>query len=95
VSQEPRVVVRADRVTVVSAGTQGPPGAPGAGDLNHTHTQLFPADVWTVAHGLPKRPSVTVVDTAGTEVLADVAYPSLGTVEIRFAAPMSGSAFLN
>jgi hypothetical protein len=77
-------------------GPQGPQGPPGTGgDLSYVYSQGSPSTLWTINHGLGKHPSVSVVDTAGTEGLADVTYPSLNTVVLRFTFPLSGQAFLN
>ena len=59
------------------------------------HTQLAPASVWTINHGLAKFPAVAVVDSGGTVVEGDVSYPSDGTVVVSFSAPFGGVAYLN
>lgn len=59
------------------------------------HIQMVAADVWTIVHPLNKKPSVTVVDSAGTVVMGDVEYTSNIQVVVRFSAPFSGTAELN
>lgn len=86
-------VVYTDAVLVGPQGPPGPPGAPGGG--TYTHTQASPAAVWFITHGLGRRPSVTVVDSAGTVVIGNVAYTSDDTVAITFSGAFSGAAYLN
>ncbi len=50
---------------------------------------------WTIVHNLDKYPSVTVVDTAGTEIEVDVKYIDSNTVELHANAPFKGKAYLN
>ncbi|HRY32123.1 MAG TPA: hypothetical protein P5531_04055 [Bacteroidales bacterium] len=64
-------------------------------DKYYRHTQALPAAVWTVTHNLGKRPSVTVTDTAGTQVEGQVDYVNSNTLTITFSAPFSGYAELN
>jgi hypothetical protein len=76
------------------AGPQGPPG-----DINQialVYVQDVPASEWVIVHGLAFEPGgITVVDSAGTEWVADVDYPVAGTVRLRFAAPFAGRAYLS
>lgn len=93
------VVITEEVVTYLEAVEQGPAGAPGISpqgpDLNATHVQASAAAVWAVTHGLGKRPSVTVVDSAGDPVEGLVAYTNANSLTITFSAALSGSAFLN
>lgn len=75
-------------------GPQGPVGPPGA-DATYTHTQGAPSASWSITHGLGKYPSVTVVDSSGSEVEGDVTYLSNAQVLVSFSAPFSGVAYLN
>jgi hypothetical protein len=64
--------------------------------ITHVHTQSVPADTWTITHGFTdKFPSVTVIDSAGTEVIGDVQYVGTHQVVLTFAAEFSGKAYLN
>jgi hypothetical protein len=74
-------------------GAAGPAGSPG--DCHATHLQPLAADTWQVVHNLDKRPSVTVVDSAGDTVEGDVTYLDSNRLSIHFSAAFSGSAFLN
>ena len=60
----------------------------------HVHTQGAPSSTWTIAHTLGGRPSVTVVDSAGTVVIGEVSYNSDTEVTIYFTSPFSGFAYL-
>ncbi len=64
-------------------------------DKNYIYTQTIPAAVWTVSHGLGKYSSVTILDSAGTEVIGEVKYIDLNTVQITFSSEFSGKAILN
>lgn len=66
-----------------------------AGDKNYVFNQNTASAVWTINHTLNKFPSVSVVDSAGTEVIGQVDYISISQITITFAAPFTGQAFLN
>lgn len=89
---------------ILTIGEQGPPGPQGAigatgpagaGDANFVFSQQVPLASWIVQHGLNKYPAIAVVDTAGSVVIADLAYTSLNVVTITMASPMSGIAYCN
>jgi hypothetical protein len=87
----------------VGAGPQGPPGPvgppgslpPGSGDQNYVFTQVSGAVTWTVAHNLAKYPSVTIVDSANNELVADVHHVDQNNVTISFANATAGKAYIN
>ncbi|MCW2277724.1 hypothetical protein [Heliophilum fasciatum] len=58
-------------------------------------TQIAPSATWVITHDLQKRPSVTVVDSAGTAVIGDILYRSDSEIEARFQSPFAGCAYLN
>lgn len=64
-------------------------------DKHYTHNQNTASDVWIINHGLGKNPSVTVVDSAGTEVVGDIEHIDTNTVKIIFSAAFSGKAYFN
>lgn len=64
-------------------------------DKHYVHNQNSASAVWTVTHGLDKIPAVTVVDSAGTEVVGDVAHIDKNTTKITFSAAFSGKAYFN
>lgn len=62
---------------------------------SHTHTQDAAATVWVVNHDMGKNPSVSVVDTAGQEMMGEVRYGDLNNLTITFSHLVSGKAYLN
>lgn len=76
-------------VTVVAS-----PGGLG-GPASYLHTQGVPAAVWTIPHNLGFYPGVTVIDSAGAQVIGDVSYPTINTAVVTFSAAMSGRAALS
>lgn len=70
-------------------------GASNGDDKNYFHVQSTASTEWIINHNLGKYPSVTVIDSAGTEVNGEVNYTSLNTVTIKFSAAFSGKATLN
>ena len=50
---------------------------------------------WDVSHGLGKFPSVTVTDSAGTEVIGHVQHLTPNRVLLTFSAAFSGVAHFN
>lgn len=65
------------------------------GGSTYTHNQASPAATWTISHNLGRRPSVTVVDSAGTVVIGEVTYLSDNSLRVEFSAGFSGQAYLN
>jgi hypothetical protein len=69
--------------------------ASGAGNTRrHVHTQSVAANTWVVTHTLGGFPSVTVVDSASTQVVGDVKYDSATQITITFTVAFSGYAYL-
>ena len=64
-------------------------------DKNFYFNQTTATDTWVITHNLNKYPSVTVIDSAGTEVVGDIAYDSLNQITITFSGAFKGSATLN
>lgn len=86
---------RQDAVIVITEkGSQGRQGEVGL-DKHFTYTQPTPSATWAVPHALGKHPSVTVVDSAGTEVEGCVTHNNLNQLTIEFSSPFSGKAYLN
>lgn len=77
----------------LQTGIAGPPGA--AGDSNFVWKQEAPLAKWTILHKLKKNPSVTVQDSANSEIEGDIEYVSLEELKLTFSAPFSGTAYLN
>lgn len=63
--------------------------------LLHHRTTFSNVSVVNVTHGLGRRPSVTVLDTADTEYEADVTHINENQLTVTFASPMSGSVLCN
>jgi hypothetical protein len=102
VSQEPanNVLVREDTASQVIVNQDAPNQvvirlATSSGNTRRlVFSQPVPAVQWTVGHTLGGRPSVTVVDSAGTVVVGEVTYNSDSQVTINFTAAFSGYAYL-
>ncbi len=62
-----------------------------------TYTQCFESalSTWTITHDLGKFPSVSVVDSANTQVVGEVDYIDNNSLTITFTAAFSGKAYLN
>ncbi len=58
------------------------------------HTQSSVSSTWNITHELGGRPSVTIVDSAGTVVVGDVVYNSNTSITVLFSSPFSGYAYL-
>lgn len=66
----------------------------GTGDKNFEQ-DFADASQLDITHNLGKRPSITVIDSAGDEVEGDYRYPDFNNVSISFSAPFSGKVILN
>lgn len=73
-------------------GPAGPPGPPGPAGVTYTHTQATPSSSWSVEHGLGYYPSITVIDSDGRVVYADVQHTGVNNAVIIFPAPTTGTA---
>lgn len=73
----------------------GVSGAGGDGPHTCVFQQQSAATSWSITHGLNRYPAVTILDSSGNEVEADVNYLSPGSIRIDFAYPLSGQVFLN
>lgn len=71
------------------------PPAQLSSDRSYTHPQGAASDVWVIAHGLGKKPSVVVQDSAHDTVDGDIFYNDLYSLTITFSAAFSGFAYLN
>jgi hypothetical protein len=65
------------------------------GDKNFTHIQSTTSAVWTITHNLGKRPSISIVDSAGSNVVGEVNYTSNNDLTITFSSAFKGTAYLN
>ena len=71
----------------------GSAGGGGSGGLP-PHLEPTPKTVWSIAHNLGYRPSVTVTDLAGAVVLAEVRHLSVDVLQIAFVTAQAGRAYL-
>ena len=69
--------------------------AAAAAGSTYAFTQPAPLAVWTIAHNLGRFPSVSVVDSAGTEIEGSVVYTNANQVVITFSSAFAGAAYLN
>jgi hypothetical protein len=78
-------------------GPAGPPGPPGPSgvEATYTFTQVAPDDSWNIIHNLDRYPSVTVVDSGGSEIIPNLIYINANQIDLYFANPTSGKAYLN
>jgi hypothetical protein len=71
----------------------------GEGDIqvntHYAHLQPSASDTWIIEHNMNRYPSVTVVDSAGTEVIGEKIYNSENQVTLKFSSPFAGKAYLN
>ncbi|WP_228895608.1 hypothetical protein [Acidovorax sp. Leaf73] len=84
---------RVERPLAIATAYVGPPGPPGG--MTYTHTQAIATAVWTVAHNLGRRPSVSVTDHLGNVVHADVRYLDDDMVQITHGSALIGFAYCN
>lgn len=80
-------------------GIQGPKGDKGdQGDsaaASYQHIQGIASSVWTINHNLGFYPNVTVVDSSKREVIGEVEYTSINTIQITFSGGFSGEAYVS
>jgi hypothetical protein len=60
----------------------------------NVYTQVSPSSSWTITHDLGGYPSVSVVDSAKTQVIGEVTYLSETQIRVDFTQPFSGLAYL-
>ena len=64
-------------------------------DKNYFHNQASVSASWNIAHNLGKKPSVTIIDSGGNQVIGDIVYVDDNNVTLNFTAAFSGTATLN
>lgn len=64
-------------------------------DKTFVFEQGIASDTWEITHNLNKYPSVTVVDSAGNEVIAEVVYTDTNNCVVTMTAAFKGKAYLN
>ena len=96
---DPAIVVQPESGNPWIAGWEAKASEPdtvitGAGD-KHKSLTFTAASTVTLNHNLGKNPSVTVVDSAGTEWEVEVEHLSSNTCRFALAHPFSGTAYFN
>ncbi len=83
------------------AGASGAPGASGASGMPGAsaadyflYTQVSASSSWIINHTLNRPCAVTVLDTDGTVIEADVYFVSSTSILIEFSLPQAGQAYL-
>lgn len=61
----------------------------------YIHYQTVASTKWEIPHNMGRFPSVTVVDSAGTEVEVAVTYNDKNNCTLEMSAPFKGTAYLN
>lgn len=64
-------------------------------DKNFYFVQNEALDTWVIVHNLNKYPSVSVIDSSGSEVIGEVSYDTVNQVTITFKGAFKGKATLN
>lgn len=92
------VIVRDDEtveVVVSGEGPRGPSGEASGADKNEVFNQGVASALWTIKHNLNKFPSVTVFDSAKTQIEGDVTQINSNELTVAFGGAFSGVAYLN
>lgn len=94
--EEYRLKITSAEGTFETPNLKGPKGDPGSGSgSTFEYSQSTPSGTWEITHNLNRYPSVTVVDSAGTQVVGDVTYIDRNNLKVVFSAEFSGTAYLN
>lgn len=76
-------------------GETGDQGIPGSGDKNYIHVQNIISTNWPVPHNLGKRPTVAVVDSAGSEIEVAVEHIDDNNLLVVLSYAISGKVYCN
>lgn len=79
-------------------GPQGPPGQSTTqvvGNLSFVWSQNEPSDTWLIFHNLGFFPAVSIVDSGNNVVEGTIQYIDDNTVQVTFALPFGGTAYLS
>jgi hypothetical protein len=85
-------VIPPEQPSILVALVPGPPGP--SGGSGFVWVQDTPMAQWSVTHPLGRYPLSTLVVIDGSEVVADIAFPSTTQVVVTFASPTSGTLTL-
>ena len=64
-------------------------------DKTYVFEQGIASSVWVIHHNLNKYPSVSVVDSAGNVVVAEITYDDINTCTVTMVGALKGKAYLN
>lgn len=64
-------------------------------DDTYVYEQGIASDTWVINHNLNKFPSITLVDSAGTQFEAKKEYNDMNTVTVYLNGASTGKAYLN
>lgn len=81
------------QINAADVGTGGV--TPAGNGLEYTHTQNVAASTWTIDHNLDAYPSITVVDSSGDKVHADIRYNSNTRISVFHSTPLEGIVYLS
>lgn len=81
------------RISVSSGQTLGPADIPPL--VSYQHTQSSASDTWTIEHNLSFYPNVTVIDSGGNMVEANITYTNNASLTISLSSAISGVAYLS
>jgi hypothetical protein len=97
--ETPRLQVNAPRIRTLGVigppGPVGPQGPAGTNDAYYRHVQNAPSSIWLINHNLGKRPSVSVRDSSGEQIMGEISWVDDDTVVVAFSAAFGGEAYLN
>jgi hypothetical protein len=62
---------------------------------SHRYVQPNASTTWVIDHEIPFRPSITVVDSTGREIIPDIEYTSATVITLTFSAAVGGEAYLS
>lgn len=79
--------------SITSGQALGPSDIPPL--VAYQHTQSSASTTWTIAHNLNFFPNVTVIDSGGNMVEANVTYTNNANLTIAFSSAISGVAYLS
>ncbi len=94
IAPAPQVVLQPIQLPsqTISVGSNTSNAAPVSDTL--VFTQTVPSVQWLITHP-PGFPSVTLLNTAGQQILGEVDYISNVLIFVNFNQPVAGNAFLN
>lgn len=80
--------------TVVNSVTVATGSISQGATRRYVYSQASASALWTINHTLGGKPSIVVVDSAGTVVYGEIQYVSNTQITVTFSSAFSGSAYL-